>query len=316
MVHNRLFLRVWEGPCLASSALGHKVIATSRNPSKTPEAVSEVKALGGEWLQLDVCSPNLEGEIKKALGIYGYIDIVVNNAGFSLLGAVETISDEEARSQMDTNFFAPLKIIRCLLPSMRERRSGTIVNISSTSGILAYPACGLYAASKNALEGFILLLCLLFSLILKFLLYAGVSESLSHELKPFGIRTIIIQPGAFNTSFVSNYISPTQSLPEDYKGTPVDAVLSGMSSMIGAMGGDPEKACQAIFDVVTKTGLAEKIDGEYLRIPLGTDSANGVQGKINTLQKTVDETRVFWESTDICKNVIGKNLDFDPYKAT
>jgi len=137
---------------LALSA-GHKVIATSRNPSKTPELVQEVESKGGNWLQLDVCSPDLPKVLDKALSIHGQIDVLVNNAGFSLLGAVEDISDIEARSQMETNFFAPLNIIRHLLPSMRSRRTGTIVNISSTAGQVALPAVGIYAASKHALEG-------------------------------------------------------------------------------------------------------------------------------------------------------------------
>lgn len=143
------------GAGLARLALnaGHKVIATSRNPSRTPELVQEVESRGGNWLQLDVCSPDLPQVLDNALSIHGKIDVLVNNAGFSMLGAVEDTSDAEARSQMETNFFAPLNIIRHLLPRMRKQRSGTIVNISSTAGQVALPAVGLYAASKHALEG-------------------------------------------------------------------------------------------------------------------------------------------------------------------
>jgi NADP-dependent 3-hydroxy acid dehydrogenase YdfG len=123
---------------------GHKVIATSRIPPKT---------LGGTWLQFDVCSPELSHVLDKALSIYGKIDVLVNNAGSSILGPVEDISDAEARSMMEVNFFAPLNIIRHVVPHMRERRSGTIINISSTAGIVAVPTAGIYAASKHALEG-------------------------------------------------------------------------------------------------------------------------------------------------------------------
>jgi NADP-dependent 3-hydroxy acid dehydrogenase YdfG len=132
---------------------GHKVIATSRNPPKTPSLVHEIEALGGTWLQLDVCSPELSHVLDKALSIYGKIDVLVNNAGSSILGPVEDISDAEARSMMEVNFFAPLNIIRHVVPHMRERRSGTIINISSTAGIVAVPTAGIYAASKHALEG-------------------------------------------------------------------------------------------------------------------------------------------------------------------
>jgi NAD(P)-dependent dehydrogenase (short-subunit alcohol dehydrogenase family) len=141
------------GLALTALNMGHRVIASSRNPSRTPDLVSQVQSLGGYWLTLDVTSPNASDVVKEALKIYGHIDYFVNNAGYGLLGAIEDFSEEEYRHQMEVNFFAPLKLIQTVLPSMRERRSGTIVNISSTSGQDGIPACGLYSASKFALEG-------------------------------------------------------------------------------------------------------------------------------------------------------------------
>ncbi|KAL3421763.1 short-chain dehydrogenase/oxidoreductase [Phlyctema vagabunda] len=143
------------GGTLAQIALksGHRVIATSRSPSKTPELIQQIESLGGKYLQLDVCSPDLGTLLDEATAVYGRIDILVNNAGNALLGALETLSDEECRAQMETNFFAPLNIIRHVLPAMRERKSGVIVNISSTAGIEARATRSMYSGSKFALEG-------------------------------------------------------------------------------------------------------------------------------------------------------------------
>jgi short-subunit dehydrogenase len=188
--------------------------------------------------------------------------VLVNNAGFSLLGAVEDISDVEARSQMETNFFAPLNIIRHLLPGMRKQRSGTIVNISSTAGQVALPAVGIYAASKHALEGKSPFFPATPTLICKRLHYLltsnpAPSESLSYGLAPLGIRVLILQPGGFNTNFASSIQSPSHPMTSDYSQTPVAAVLKSIPTLAGKQYGDTNKGCQAIFDMITKTGLAE-----------------------------------------------------------
>lgn len=258
---------------------GHKVIATSRTPSKTPELVSEISSLGGTWLALDVCSPSLSQILDHALSVHGHIDYLVNNAGSSLLGPLEDISDTEARSIMDINFFAPLNIIRHVLPSMRARRSGTIVNISSTQGLVAYPCTGIYAASKHALE--------------------GASEALSQEVAPFNIRVLIIEPGGFNTNFASSIATPAKPLSSDYVGTPVERVMKGIASLPGNLFGDTEKACRAIFDVATKTGLSGELKEEYLRIPLGSDCAGRLRRMVEVLGRTLDGTKPVWESTDL-----------------
>jgi len=132
------------GFSLAYRALqaGHHVVASSRNPSKTPELVQQIEKAGGKWVALDVTfSPE---QLQKIVNEY-QIDVLVNNAGYSVLGAVEDISDAQAHSQMETNFFGPLKLTQAVLPGMRERRKGTIVNISSIAGLDGLPTCGLYA---------------------------------------------------------------------------------------------------------------------------------------------------------------------------
>jgi len=218
------------GPALALFALrsGHRVIATSRSPSKTPELVAQVEALGGAWHTLDVTSPetDLEKAVEKATAVYGHIDILVNSAAYALLGAFETfryatfksftpsinlnssnpISDAECRAQMDTNFFGPMSLTRIVLPSMRARKSGTIVQISSTAGLEARVTRSMYSASKFALE--------------------AASEALAAEVSPLGIRVLIVSPGAFRSNFSSAIATSQKPLPEEYESTSVGQMMT------------------------------------------------------------------------------------------
>lgn len=137
----------------AAQAGGHTVIATSRNPSRTPELVAEVESHGGKWIQLDVDSPN-SGDVITELEKSGTnIDVLVNNAGFSIYAPIETITDEEIRSQMETMYFAPLRLIRAVLPYMRQRRFGVIVNMSSGASLDGIPTMGVYGGAKAGLDG-------------------------------------------------------------------------------------------------------------------------------------------------------------------
>lgn len=137
----------------AAQAGGHTVIATSRNPSRTPELVAEIESKGGKWLELDVNSPS-SGDVVKELEQGGTtIDVVVNNAGFSIYAPIETVTEEEIRSQMETMYFAPLRLIRAVLPYMRQRRSGVIVNMSSGASLDGIPTMGVYAGAKAGLDG-------------------------------------------------------------------------------------------------------------------------------------------------------------------
>ncbi|KAH7410736.1 putative short chain oxidoreductase/dehydrogenase [Cadophora sp. MPI-SDFR-AT-0126] len=284
---------------------GHKVIATSRNPSKTPDLVTQVQNLGGTWLTLDICSPESElaSFIERATAIHGIIDVLVNNAGYALLGAFECFSSlnmakkltsptpnasaAECLSIMHTNFLAPLSLTRLLIPSMRTRRSGTLINISSTAGIEAKPSRSLYSASKFALEAF--------------------SEALYSELKPFNIRVLLVEPGAFRTNFADNLVLPEMELPGDYRGSEVEGVLGGVLSMRGegegkgmkgfeGKMGDVAKGAKAIFDVVEGTGWAEGM-GEYLRLPLGRDGSERWEVKLKSLRENLDGTEMIWSRT-------------------
>jgi NAD(P)-dependent dehydrogenase (short-subunit alcohol dehydrogenase family) len=143
---------------IAQAALqaGHNVVATSRNPSKTPEAVSAITSKpNGKWLALDVTASqdSIIKTIAEAESLFGRIDILVNNAAYAVLGAAEEAPEEVARKEYETNYWGPLKIIRAVLPSMRKRKSGTIVNVSSIAGMMALPTAAFYSGSIWALEG-------------------------------------------------------------------------------------------------------------------------------------------------------------------
>jgi NAD(P)-dependent dehydrogenase (short-subunit alcohol dehydrogenase family) len=260
---------------------GHRVIATSRNPSRTPSEVDQVKSLGGHWLALDVTLPEskISAVVDTAAGICGEIDVLVNCAGYAQLGAFESISEAEVRSQMETNYFGPLKLTKLVLPAMRKRGSGSIVQISSTAGIEAKPSRSAYCASKYALE--------------------AMSESLYHEVKPLGIRVLLVELGAFRTSFAEKCVVPAAGMPVEYQGTitqqTMDAVIKGVPGH--KLPGDVNKAARAIVDVVMKEGQGEKLE-EFIRLPLGKDNAGRWRVKIEELTRTLEGTEGIWRGTD------------------
>ncbi|MFH1360834.1 MAG: SDR family oxidoreductase [Candidatus Omnitrophota bacterium] len=164
------------------SAQGHRVYATMRNLEKKQALLDEVEKRGGQisLLALDVTKKNTIAEaINKIKTDNESIDVLINNAGFGIGGYFEDLSDEEIREQMETNFFGVLNVTREVLPLMRAKRKGMIINISSISGLMSSPAFSAYNASKWALEGF--------------------SESLYYELKEFGIPVVLIEPGLYKT---------------------------------------------------------------------------------------------------------------------
>ncbi|MBN1870550.1 MAG: SDR family oxidoreductase [Candidatus Omnitrophica bacterium] len=162
---------------------GCKVIATMRNLEKQNALLSEVQRRGGEVevCRLDVTDKNsIKETITEIAAKYGYVDALVNNAGIGSLGFFEDLADEEIRQMMDINFFGVQNVTRQVIPMMRHRKQGKIINISSVSGFSASPAFGSYNASKWALEAF--------------------SESLRYELRMFGIDVLLIEPGVYRTN--------------------------------------------------------------------------------------------------------------------
>ena len=161
---------------------GHQVIATIRNLSRQGALLDEVKRRRGEVniLKMDITDPiSIQNVITEIGAKYGYLDVLVNNAGYGIGGFFEDLTEEEIRQQFETNFFGVQNVTRQVIPLMRQKRKGKIINISSVAGFSASPCFGAYNASKWALEGF--------------------TESLRHELKFFGIDVFLIEPGTYRT---------------------------------------------------------------------------------------------------------------------
>ncbi|EHY51905.1 hypothetical protein HRR83_009538 [Exophiala dermatitidis] len=262
---------------------GHIVVATSRNPSKTPGLATEVEGLGGKWLTLDTTKSEQEikATIQQAESLFGRIDVLVNNAGYCVLGALEDIPDEEVVAQMRTNFLGPLRLMKAVLPEMRKRRSGVILNVSSTQGLCPSLGCSIYAASKAALE--------------------AASQACSSEVAPFGIRVLIVEPGAFRTGFaltdVAKYIQPS----EEYAGPhPVGQRLDQIQRLPGLAAGDPSKAARVMFNAVTGEGDAGSLIKQtgLLRVILGPDCWRRVNEQVNELRRTADLLKDIAASTD------------------
>ena len=136
-----------------AQAGGHKVIATSRNPSNTPDLVKEIESKGGKWLTLDVNNPDSAQVIHNLEKSGTEIDVLVNNAGFSIYSPIETFREEEIRAEMESMYFGPVRLIQTVLPYMRQRRYGVIVNMSSGASLDARDSMGAYAGAKAALDG-------------------------------------------------------------------------------------------------------------------------------------------------------------------
>lgn len=149
------------GTAIAEVALrsGHKVLATARNTTKAARENPQIEELGGTWVELDVTRVDTAKEVDSAIReAGGVIDVVVNNAGYSLLGSIEDMSEEEIELQFSTNVYGPVRVLKGVLPFMRKQRSGVVVNVSSIAGMDGLPACAMYAGSKFALEGMSLFL--------------------------------------------------------------------------------------------------------------------------------------------------------------
>ena len=182
---------------------------------------------------------------------------------------------------------------------MREKKSGTIVNISSAAALRNHASCALYAASKCALEGQLLPTGPPIRNFKSYLipLLSGFSESLSREVSSFNIQVLIVQPGAFRTPFLSAAVTPRAGHSILYAPTDVGTTLARFAAFDGTQPGDTERGCQAIFDRVTHTGCAAGVK-PFLRLPLGTDAAQRMQGKVDEWQDTLKGSRAVWESPD------------------
>ncbi|THV02067.1 putative short-chain oxidoreductase [Dendrothele bispora CBS 962.96] len=219
------------GRSLALNALsrGLRVIATARRLS----TLDDLRDKGAKVFTLDVNAKREalnEFATKEAIAAFGQVDILINNAGYLLAGAIEEDTEEEIRAQFDTNFFAVINLTCSLLPHFRQRRTGAIVNISSQGAYLAIPGCGIYSATKAALD------C--------------ITEVWSKELAPFNIRAVSLGLGAFRTAVAtsSNTIKPQRGEIEGYDSA--HDFLRIFQERAGQELGDPDKAAKKIFDLL------------------------------------------------------------------
>ncbi|HEX3763782.1 MAG TPA: oxidoreductase [Kofleriaceae bacterium] len=251
------------GRALAELAVlrGDRVVATARNTA----ALADLAAGAPERVlpvRLDVTRPaEIEAAVAAALARFGAIDVVVNNAGFGIVGAVEETGDAELRGAFEAMFFGAVALTRAVLPHMRTRRTGTIVQITSMGGIITAPGYGAYCAAKHALE--------------------AVSESLAAEVAPLGIRVLIVEPGAFRTQlFGAGY----RAMPaiEAYAATVGPTRELGIQ-LHGAQVGDPARAARAILDAIAA-------GAPTLRLPLGGDAVDGIRAKLARIAADVDHT--------------------------
>lgn len=211
-------------------------------------------------------------EVEKGIRVitekFERIDVLVNNAGFGIAGAVEETSEEEVRKVFEANFYGALRVTHAVLPLMRKQKSGHIIQISSHSGFKSFPGFGIYSASKFALEGF--------------------SEALAIETAPLGIKVTIAEPGPFRTDFAGRSFSLAAREIADYNET-AGVFRQKIKGVDGKQEGDPKKAAQAIFDLV---GL----ENPPLRLPLGKIAIGTLQAKLDSVQKDMDDFRKVAES--------------------
>jgi NAD(P)-dependent dehydrogenase (short-subunit alcohol dehydrogenase family) len=247
----------------AALAAGHAVVATGRNTDRVASAIGAHDDL--LVVALDVTDPaGVQDAVDAAVDRFGRIDVLINNAGNFVAGFFEEITPDDFRAQVETNLFGPLDVTRAVLPVMRARRSGVVVTITSTAGLIGQEFCTAYAASKFALEGFM--------------------ESLTPEVAPYGIHTMVVEPGFFRTDLLTpESTSYATSSIADYaeRTEQTVAVWNGMN---GRQGGDPAKLAQALVSLVSS-------DRPPVRWVAGADAVAGVEQKAKDLLAQVDAHR-------------------------
>ncbi|MFP3541855.1 oxidoreductase [Rhizobium sp. SIMBA_035] len=252
-------------------AAGDAVVATARNPKTVIDAIGDHPNLLA--IALDVTDERQAQEAAAAaVQRFGRIDVLVNNAGYGLLGAVEEATADEIEKIYATNVFGLLKVTRAVLPHMRRQRSGHVLNFSSIGGYAGYPGWGVYGSTKFAVE--------------------GLSESLATEIEPFGIKVTIVEPGFFRTDFLAdNSLSISPASIPDYVGTPAGNMRDFAASANHAQPGDPAKFAAGIVTLV-------KAENPPLRMPFGSDTVAKLSEKNAFVEQELSTWRALAVSTD------------------
>ncbi|MCS3930017.1 NAD(P)-dependent dehydrogenase (short-subunit alcohol dehydrogenase family) [Bradyrhizobium elkanii] len=253
------------GAATAKAALkaGDRVIATGRNLDKVRHALRDVAGENVAFVRLDVTSEaEAKSAVDEAVRAYGRIDVLVNNAGYSLLGNFEEMSTAEIEQLIATNFYGVMYAMRAVLPVMRKQRSGRIINISSLAGVVGFKHCGAYSAAKFAVE--------------------GLSASVAHEVEPFGIKITVIEPGFFRTDLLDAHNAKyAGSTIKDYaaEGT-AENMWSGYH---GAQQGDPARLGDVLVEIAG-------IDNPPKQFAAGSDALGVVKP---ALEARLEEVRAY-----------------------
>ena len=262
----------------ASTGFGRELVehllASGARVVATASKVEGLQELGTKYpktalvASMDVTNQKqVESVVGVAVKWFGRIDVLVNNAGYGMVGAVEESAEEEFRPMFETNVFGLIRVTQAVLPQMRTQGSGHIVNLSSIGGLVATPGFGLYNATKFAVE--------------------GLSEALAQEVQPLGITVTIVEPGPFRTKFLGKAGGEAKARISDYDKT-AGKMRAYFTEQDGKQAGDPQKAAEAIVKAVES-------EHPPLHLLLGGSTIPRVKGKIEALQKDL----AAWESTTI-----------------
>jgi NAD(P)-dependent dehydrogenase (short-subunit alcohol dehydrogenase family) len=252
---------------LAALAAGDRVMATARQPSRLADLV----AAGAKAAALDVTDEKQVAEaVRETIAEFGRIDVVVNNAGHGSVGAVEELELDELRALMDVMFFGAVAVTKAVLPVLRTQRSGVIVQMSSMGGQVSMPGFGAYCAAKFALE--------------------GLSEALAAEVRPFGVRVLIVEPGAFRTEFGGGRMQRSTIIEEYAQST--GSTRAAVDAMDGNQPGDPRKAARAVLEVLAHTDPP-------LRLALGNDAVDAITAHHDLVRADLTSWERLSRSTDL-----------------
>lgn len=247
---------------------GFHVIATIRDISKTDTLIKAAQEQGVEnsieVVRLDVTHDDVSDIVGALINQHGAIDVLVNNAGFAAGGFTEDIPMDEWVKQFETNVFGTIRLTKAVLPSMREAGSGTIINMSSISGRMAFPGLGPYTASKFAVEGF--------------------SEVLRLEMKPYGIHVVLVEPGSYKTEIWSKGMNSLSIAPNSPYGDKTERLLK-MVNHIAKTAGDPQEVADLVRDIASSKA-------PKFRYPIGKGVKNSLRLKQMVPWKIIEKVIV------------------------
>lgn len=247
-----------------------KVVATARSIDSIQDLMAPHPGLALA-LPLDVTRPaQVQAAVDGALAHFGRIDVLVNNAGYGVIGAVEEVGEAELRAMFEVNIFGVVHVLKAVLPGMRKARSGHILNLSSMAGLLVFPGSATYASTKHALE--------------------ALSEGLYHELKPLGIHVTLIEPGPFRTDFAGRSIVVAESEISDYAET-AGKRRENIRQFDGSQPGDPLKGVQAMIAITER-------EDPPLRLALGAMAYEHIRKKLDWIRRDLEEGEPLGGPTD------------------